>query len=290
MSSKVDVSNLDLYDILGISLDADEGEIKKAYRKKALKCHPDKNPGNAAAIEQFHILSKALEILLDSSARKAYDKVLRAKHQSKARIKQLDAKRQKLKEDLERRERQAEEDKKVVKLTAEQEAERLRREIERLQKEGSRQLEEEQAHLRQEILKEKQKGSQKPQLLRSSRVKAKWKGESYNEGKLLQIFSKYGDINDIVIISGKKNKFSALIEFVDCESANTAAELEQGLVHSPLTVELLPTEGSNTEKEDTVDNSVNAETKKVDLTDYEEQLFLKMSQFQQKKYAQLDET
>jgi DnaJ family protein C protein 17 len=43
--------------------------VKKAYRKKALACHPDKNPDNPKAAELFHQLSKALEILTDASAR-----------------------------------------------------------------------------------------------------------------------------------------------------------------------------------------------------------------------------
>jgi DnaJ family protein C protein 17 len=43
--------------------------VKKAYRKKALECHPDKNPDNPKAAELFHELSKALEILTDVSAR-----------------------------------------------------------------------------------------------------------------------------------------------------------------------------------------------------------------------------
>lgn len=44
-------------------------QIKKAYRKKALHCHPDKNPNNPKANELFHKLSQALEILTDISAR-----------------------------------------------------------------------------------------------------------------------------------------------------------------------------------------------------------------------------
>jgi len=44
-------------------------QIKKAYRKKALSCHPDKNPDNPKAAELFHELANALEILIDESAR-----------------------------------------------------------------------------------------------------------------------------------------------------------------------------------------------------------------------------
>ncbi len=41
------------YDILGVTQEASEGDIKKAYRKKSLKYHPDKNPGDAAAEQKF---------------------------------------------------------------------------------------------------------------------------------------------------------------------------------------------------------------------------------------------
>lgn len=72
----VDISELDLYAVLEVDTEATEQAIVKAYRRKALKCHPDKNPDNPRAAELFHELSKALEILTDKAARAAYDKVL----------------------------------------------------------------------------------------------------------------------------------------------------------------------------------------------------------------------
>ena len=65
--------NDDLYEVLGISKDASQNEIKKAYRKLATKFHPDKNPNDESAAEQFKKLSEAFEILSDPDKREAYD-------------------------------------------------------------------------------------------------------------------------------------------------------------------------------------------------------------------------
>ena len=81
--------------------------MKKAYRQKALSCHPDKNPDNPRAAELFHQLSQALEVLTDAAARAAYDKVRKAKKQAAERTQRLDKDRKKVKLDLEARERQA---------------------------------------------------------------------------------------------------------------------------------------------------------------------------------------
>src|ERR1700756_5109585 len=63
----------DYYDILGVKRDADEEEIKKSYRKLAVKYHPDKNPGDKAAEEKFKELGEAYEALSDPQKRAAYD-------------------------------------------------------------------------------------------------------------------------------------------------------------------------------------------------------------------------
>lgn len=67
------VSETKLYDALSVKPDATQDEIKKAYRKAALKHHPDKNKDNPAAAEKFKDVSQAYEVLSDPEKRKVYD-------------------------------------------------------------------------------------------------------------------------------------------------------------------------------------------------------------------------
>jgi molecular chaperone DnaJ len=64
----------DYYEVLGVARDASEEEIKRSYRKLAVKLHPDKNPGDHAAEEQFKELGEAYEALIDPQKRAAYDR------------------------------------------------------------------------------------------------------------------------------------------------------------------------------------------------------------------------
>jgi molecular chaperone DnaJ len=72
--SQTRVSKADYYEILGVSREASEQELKSAYRKQALKYHPDRNPGDHTAEEKFKQASEAYQVLSDADKRAAYDR------------------------------------------------------------------------------------------------------------------------------------------------------------------------------------------------------------------------
>ena len=63
----------DYYEVLGVGRDASEKDIKKAYRRLAMKYHPDRNTDDAGAEEKFKEASEAAEVLTDSEKRATYD-------------------------------------------------------------------------------------------------------------------------------------------------------------------------------------------------------------------------
>lgn len=68
------MTEIDYYELLEISKDSDKSTIKKAYRKMAMKYHPDKNPGNDEAEESFKAVNEAYQVLNDKEKRSVYDR------------------------------------------------------------------------------------------------------------------------------------------------------------------------------------------------------------------------
>lgn len=232
---------LDFYEILEIPFDAEEKQVKKSYRKKALKCHPDKNPDNPDAAQEFDKLKKILEILLDAGARRAYDKLLKSRKAAAIRAREQDSKSQKLRSELEERERRAQNQPMIS------EEERLRRELKRLEDEGQRIIEEELEKLNKEVSEELKRGSSSEvvndegafQEQGGHKVKVKWtvKEDSpgYTEKEIHQLFYKWGEINAMVM-KQKTKKGTALIEYKEKSGADMAVQFEKGQMGKPVEV------------------------------------------------------
>ncbi|XP_072284179.1 dnaJ homolog subfamily C member 17 [Pyxicephalus adspersus] len=286
-----ELMQMDLYGLLGITSDASEREIKKAYRQKALTCHPDKNPDNPRAAELFHQLSQALEVLTDGAARAAYDKLRKAKEAAAKRTQKLDDKRKKVKLDLEAREREAQ-----ARVTEEEEihvARTLEQEIIRLREEGSRQLEEQQRLIQEQIKMEKE---QKMQGNRSgntegeggpAKIKLKWKCKKedetkggYSEDVLMRLLQKYGKVLNIVVSS--KSKGSAIAEFATFKAAELAVRNEAGLLNNPLKISWVDTPPSSVVSENfsktSTDSSYSSQNSVRSERDFESLVLMKMRQ------------
>ncbi|XP_032357039.1 dnaJ homolog subfamily C member 17 isoform X2 [Etheostoma spectabile] len=252
MSGKAkDILQMDLYGLLGIESTATTKEIKKAYRQKALTCHPDKNPDNPKAVELFHQLSQALEVLTDAAAKAAYDKICTAKKQAEERTRKLDDKRKKIKLDLEAREQLAE----AQSQEEVQNTRTLEEEIARLREEGSRQLEEQQRLIREQIQREREEQQLQTGVYNSGvercsksnvtpKLKLKWKCKKddetnggYSQDILFRLLQKYGDVSNVIV--SRKKRGSAVVEFATVRAAELATKNESGLSENPLKISWL---------------------------------------------------
>ncbi|KAF5350869.1 hypothetical protein D9758_010501 [Tetrapyrgos nigripes] len=144
------------YELLDLKTEATDPEIRKAYRQRSLKVHPDRNPNNPDAARLFHELTQAYELLLDPLRRLALDTKLRAKQARAERFKGYDNKRKHMLEELEEREREF----KKSKLEKQKQEAAQYQEAEKIKDEGRRMREERQKQMEQEVEDQKTKQRQ----------------------------------------------------------------------------------------------------------------------------------
>jgi DnaJ family protein C protein 17 len=219
-------SDQDFYALLGEGIHAGsaEGDIRRAYRRTALKHHPDKNKDDPDAVHKFHSLQIAFDVLSDPAAKAAYDNARMAREHKKRQREVFEGRRRTMMEDLERRESGA-----LKRKRNEADAEEaLERELRRLQEDGRRRRMEREEALRKEVLKGADAdaqasatsgeqpskttskapagGSNVPEIQRT--VKVRWLreglGEALDKDKLSNMFSKFGKIESAFILKDRK--------------------------------------------------------------------------------------
>ncbi|XP_074599960.1 uncharacterized protein LOC141854249 [Brevipalpus obovatus] len=217
----MDFDGLNYYEFLKIEREASIDQINKAYRRRTLEYHPDKNPDDPSAKQKFEKLQEIVEILRDPVQRSDYDRKLKARDEKRVKDKELDATRRKYKENLEKRERerQEEESHKLARNINRQ------KEIERVRRINLQLLEDEIEKIRMKTKRDLADASRKitsgGQIF--YRLTVEWDGEidgstvKNSRSSLTKIFSQFGKIVDLVI-HGK----SATIEFLEESSVHAA--------------------------------------------------------------------
>lgn len=270
-----DITQMDLYALLEIEETSSTAEITKAFRKKALKCHPDKFPNENDKRDLFLLIKRALELLTDAQARQAYDACRKQKQLQQERLSKMDDKRKKFKEDLERNEQRA--SKPTTTIFNKSSTDKLRAEIERLRREGNSLVDEELEKLHIIVEQDNQKiSSNHVNII----IKYIPNTNPYTDDELRQVFNKYGVITTIVNVNPKR----ALIEFSQ-DHISQVIESEKGLDGRPFFSVKIQKQTKTAAPSSTATTTSKKQTAFVDLTqpdfeDFEAMMLKKMSQQQ----------
>ena len=247
-------SDTDFYALLGVTFETSQKDIDRAWRKTALKYHPDKVGPDVAAKEKFHLAQIGYDLLSDPTSKALYDNTRTAKLQRKRQNELFEGRRRQMKDDLEARERGV---KKRPREDDEGDEEKLEREIRRLAEDGKRRRKEREEALRRDIERETEAGESRAQTPASDgvastgaagskagvseidrTVKVRWpidtEGGSLTSDRVKSLFSKFGPIESADLLNpkmlrlGKKQKKQlavvCMIQFKSVVGAHAAVE------------------------------------------------------------------
>ncbi|KAG8530418.1 uncharacterized protein KY384_004920 [Bacidia gigantensis] len=245
-------SDLDFYDLLGVSYESSQKELDRAWRKTALKYHPDKVGDNEAAKEKFHLANIAYELLSDPSWKDTYNNARNAKLQRQRQNELFEGRRRQMKDDLEARERGV----KRPRDEEDDEEKKLEREIRRLAEDGKRRRQEREDTLRREMREEEEQKHAAAELILQNlktstptlgqsdvseidrTIKVRWpiegKGGDMTAESVKKLFSEFGPIESadllnpkMLRLTGAKKKEMALtcmIQYRSVVDAHAAVE------------------------------------------------------------------
>lgn len=254
-------SDHDFYELLGVNFETSENDIHRAYRKAALKYHPDKNAGKPEVVEKFHLVTIAHDVLSDPTVKALYDNARRARKDKEERDQAFEGKRKQMKEDLERRETNF--------VQRRQEEDDFERELRRLAQDGQRRRQELQEKRKRDFLEEEdrldrernkkvvpdrldesvvQETPQVPEINRT--VKVSWardsSRQSIDQDRLEKLFEPFGPIDSILLLKDKRMRIgetktktmvaTGAIVFRSVASAHAAVEDFRNKIHPNLSV------------------------------------------------------
>ncbi|KAJ7589191.1 DnaJ domain-containing protein [Mycena floridula] len=188
---------VDPYELLQLTAEASDADIRKAYRQRSLKVHPDRNPNNPDAARKFHELNQAYELLLDPLRRMALDATLRLKRARAERFQNYDNKRKNLVEELEQREqafKKARMDKQKDEVAKWQETEEIKDEGRRMREERAQKLAE-----REKAQQASEAVDDVPILVRVKYTLAEHPELTTSEA-LASLFAAFGEADNIVVL------------------------------------------------------------------------------------------
>ena len=215
-------SSTDFYELLGITSDTPTQAIDSAYRKAAIKYHPDKVGDDPIAKEKLHLLGIGRQLLSEPTTKAIYDNVRAAQLQRQRQNELFEGRRRQMKDDLEARERGV----KRPRDEDEGEVEKLEREFRRLAQEGRMKRMEREEALRKELRKHEDEahsilqppntndsngdglGNGKSGVAETDRtVKVRWsadgQGSSVTADRVRRMFTKFGGIESADLLSPK---------------------------------------------------------------------------------------